>query len=167
MTSTIVSHPSGDTRGHDVRGHDVLGHDVLADAAGDTALLALLRGKPAGESISSGVWWLVAETLRLTVSARRGLALPPRADDEELRNLLTEAMLLADAALCELVEGTDVHPAPIEAAPADTLFGLQRSSLTLARLLVSHRITSPQRLAAAMTVHGDVLHHHLVALQNA
>jgi hypothetical protein len=135
-------------------------HD-LAETVGDAALAAVLRNKPE-EEIPSAVWWLLAETLRTSVVIRHAVDRhlePPEAD---LRVLLTEATLLADAALAELVEATGALPVPVELptarldqslATTRPAFSLQLSVLFLARMLVSHRVTSPQRLANALAAH--------------
>lgn len=142
--------------------------DALAEVAGDAAMVALLRGKPADDEVPTAVWWLVAEALRTTVAVRRSLALPPRADDEEVTMLLVEAALLTDAALAELLDDCRLHPGAVEvAAPpgTGTGFALQRGAQALARLLVSHRSTSRQRLAAALLVHAGVLNRALLERQ--
>jgi hypothetical protein len=137
--------------------------DALAEVAGDAAMLSLLRGKPADEAIPTAVWWLVAEALRTTVAARRRIALPPRADEEDVSMLLVEASLLTDAALAELVDSAGLPSTLDSFATAGTrpLFGLQQGTLTLARLLVSHRPTPPQRLAAALSLHADALRRQI------
>jgi hypothetical protein len=135
--------------------------NALAAAAGDAAMVALLRGKPADEAIPTAVWWLVAEALRTTVAARRSLTLPARADDEDFTVLLVEALLLTDAALEELLDGGEVQPDAVEPVSAITTGSrgeLHRGTLTLARLLVSHRPTSPQRLGGALASHAAALH---------
>jgi hypothetical protein len=142
--------------------------DVLVEVAGDAAMVSLLRGKPTTEAIPTTVWWLVAEALRTTVAARRRLCLPAGADDEDVSVLLVEAALLTDAALTELADSTDVDPgqvAALAAAAPSAWFGLQRGTLRLVRLLVSHRATSPERLAAALTLHADALRAQLLQRQ--
>jgi hypothetical protein len=142
--------------------------DVLVEIAGDAAMMSLLRGKPAGEDVPTTVWWLVAEALRTTVAARRRLCLPAGADDEDVSVLLVEAALLTDAALAELADGTDLDQRQVDALAAavpPAWFGLQRGTIRLVRLLVSHRATSPERLAAALTLHADALRGQLLQRQ--
>jgi hypothetical protein len=77
--------------------------------------------------------------------------------------LLTEATLLTEAALAELLETTGARPTPItmplnrasdtRVAPTRPTFGLQLSILFLARMLVSHHVTTPQRLANTLAAH--------------
>ena len=136
-------------------------HD-LAETVGDAALAAVLRNKPSEEEIPSAVWWLLAETLRTSGVIRHAVDQHLQPAETDLRVLLTEATLLADAALAELVEATGARPVPIQ-LPAARLdqslsttrptFSLQLSVLFLARMLVSHRVTSAQRLANALTAH--------------
>jgi hypothetical protein len=136
--------------------------DLFADGVGDAALAALLRSKPRDEIIPASVWWLIAETLRTSVTIRRTITTggsPGERDD--LPMLVTEAMLLTDAALAELAETTGARPTPIRVPESDRrpawsaatrpAFGLQLSVLCLARLLVSHRVTTPQRLANTLS----------------
>jgi hypothetical protein len=136
-------------------------HD-LSETVGDAALAAVLRDKPSEEEIPSAVWWLLAETLRTSVVIRREVDRHVQDSEIDLCVLLTEATLLADAALVELVEATGARPVPIQlpAAPLDQSlsttrpgFSLQLSVLFLARMLVSHRVTSAQRLANALAAH--------------
>jgi hypothetical protein len=132
------------------------GHDALTENVGDAALASLLRTKPPGETITASVWWLIAEILRTSVTIRRTLATggsPGERDD--LPMLVSEATLLTEAALAELADCTGARPTPIAVPPSgrrETL-GLQLSVLFLARLLVSHRVTSPQRLANTLAAH--------------
>jgi hypothetical protein len=143
---------------------DLAADDQFAETVGDAALAALLRTKPRDEQVPSAVWWLIAETLRTSVTIRRAVNGSPGADTDELPMLVTEARLLTDAALAELAETTGVRPTPIavpsqpgfgEAAnsPTRPSFGLQLSVLFLARMMVSHRATSPQRLANTLAAH--------------
>jgi hypothetical protein len=142
---------------------DLATNDQLADTVGDTALAALLRSKPADETIPVAVWWLIAEALRTSVTIRRTAAsgLPPEVED--LPMLVAEATLLTEAALAELAESTGARPTPLSLPaaprylsghnPTRPVFGLQLSVLFLARMLVSHRPTSPQRLANTLAAH--------------
>ncbi|HEX3906367.1 MAG TPA: hypothetical protein VHW92_00385 [Mycobacteriales bacterium] len=142
--------------------------DVLVEVAGDAAMVSLLRGKPAAEVVPTTVWWLVAEALRTTVAARRRLYRPPGADDEDVSVLLVEAALLTDAALVELADSTELDPGQVDAfatAEPSGWSGLQRGTLRLVRLLVSHRATSPERLAAALRLHADALRAQLLQRQ--
>jgi hypothetical protein len=142
---------------------DMAADDQLAEAVGDVALAALLRTKPSEENIPSAVWWLVAETLRTSVTIRRVVTGHQSAGDAELSTLVAEARLLTEAALAELAETTGAHPTAIavvpkrrdgsQAAPTRPAFGLQLSVLFLARLLVSHRVTTAQRLANTLGAH--------------
>lgn len=135
----------------------------LAETVGDAALAALLRTKPRDEQIPAAVWWLTAETLRTSVTIRRAVAANLPTDAEELEMLLTEATLLTDAALAELAETTGARPtpvavpehrgAPVAVSATRPAFGLQLSVLFLARMLVSHRTTTPQRLANTLAAH--------------
>jgi hypothetical protein len=82
---------------------------------------------------------------------------------EDLPILITEARLLTEAALAELAEITGARPTPLALVPptADRpkvaatrrAFGMQLSVLFLARMLVSHRATTPQRLANTLAAH--------------
>jgi hypothetical protein len=142
---------------------DMAADDQLAETVGDAALAALLRTKPTEETIPSSVWWLIAETLRTSVTIRRVVAGHQSADDAELSALVSEATMLTDAALAELAETTGARPTAItlvpnrretgRTAPTRLAFGLQLSVLFLARLLVSHRVTTPQRLANTLGAH--------------
>jgi hypothetical protein len=77
--------------------------------------------------------------------------------------LIGEATLLTEAALAELAETTGMRPTPIampsgprvlsRATPTRPAFGLQLSVLFLARMLVSHNVTTPQRLANTLAAH--------------
>jgi hypothetical protein len=142
--------------------------DALDELMGDAALVALLRGKPDGEVIPAAVWWLVAEALRTTVASRRALTLPLRPDDDAVAMLLLEAGLLTEAALAELLDAAGAQPldpAPVVTPGTGPLFELQRCTLTLARLLVSHRPTSAQRLATALAAHAHALQRQLAVRQ--
>ncbi len=142
--------------------------DVLVEVAGDAAMMSLLRGKPAAELVPTTVWWLVAEALRTTVAARRRMYRPPGSDDEDVSVLLVEAALLTDAALAELADSAQLDPGQVDAlatAATPGWSGLQRSTLRLVRLLVSHRATSPERLAAALKLHADALRVQLLLRQ--
>jgi hypothetical protein len=137
--------------------------DELAEAMGDAALVGLLRTKPGDEEIPAAVWWLVAEALRTSVTIRRAIAVGPTPDSEDLAVLVSEATLLTEAALAELAETVGARPTPISLSgqPRDLArtrsgrpgFGLQLSVLFLARLLVSHRVTTPHRLANTLAAH--------------
>jgi hypothetical protein len=142
--------------------------DVLVEVAGDAAMMSLLRGKPVAELVPTTVWWLVAEALRTTVAARRRMYRPPGSDDEDVSVLLVEAALLTDAALAELADSAQLDPGQVDAlaaAAAPGWSGLQRGTLRLVRLLVSHRATSPERLAAALRLHADALRIQLLQRQ--
>jgi hypothetical protein len=142
---------------------DMAADDQLAETVGDAALAALLRTKPGDEVIPAAVWWLIAETLRTSVTIRRVVSGQEVASQPELSTLVGEATLLTEAALAELAETTGARPTPIalipsrrdasRAAPTRPAFGLQLSVLFLARLLVSHRVTTPQRLANTLGAH--------------
>lgn len=142
---------------------DMAADDQLAETVGDAALAALLRTKPSEEDIPSAVWWLIAETLRTSVTIRRVVSGHESADDAALAALVSEANLLTEAALAELAETTGARPTavalvpdrrdPARSAPTRPAFGLQLSILFLARLLVSHRVTTAQRLANTLDAH--------------
>jgi hypothetical protein len=142
---------------------DLASNDQLADTVGDAALATLLRAKPADELIPAAVWWLIAETLRTSVTIRRTVAADLARDREDLPMLIAEATLLARAALADLSEATGARPTPLEVPaaprylsrpnPTRPAFGLQLSVLFLARMLVTHRATSPQRLANTLAAH--------------
>jgi hypothetical protein len=142
---------------------DMAADDQLAETVGDSALAALLRTKPSDEEIPAAVWWLIAETLRTSVAIRRAVSASTSVTGAEISTLISEARLLTDAALAELAETTGARPIPIglgaqrrdpsRAAPTRPAFGLQMSVLFLARLLVSHRLTTPQRLANTLSAH--------------
>jgi len=142
---------------------DMAADDQLAETVGDSALAALLRTKPGDEEIPAAVWWLIAEALRTSVSIRRAVSGSEIATDADVSTLVGEATLLTEAALAELAETTGARPTPIglgatrrdpsRAAPTRPAFGLQMSVLFLARLLVSHRLTTPQRLANTLSAH--------------
>jgi hypothetical protein len=137
--------------------------DALAETVGDAALAALLHTKPRDEAVPSAVWWLIAESLRTSVSIRRVLTTGGAPGDrDDLPMLITEAALLTEAALAELAETTGATPTPIAMPDSGEgrrrlttrpTFGLQLSVLFLARMLVSHRSTSPQRLANTLAAH--------------
>jgi hypothetical protein len=136
--------------------------DEFAEAVGDAALVALLATKPPDEEIPSSVWWLIAETLRTSVSLRRALQVGLPADAtraaEAVEMMVNEARLLTEAALDELAMATGARPTPI-VVPRDDgprvrpTFGLQLSVLFLARMLVSHTTTTPARLANTLAAH--------------
>jgi hypothetical protein len=136
--------------------------DEFAEAVGDAALVALLATKPPDELIPSSVWWLIAETLRTSVSLRRALQVGLPADAahtaEAVEMMINEARLLTDAALDELVQSTGARPTLV-VVPRDLTpkvrpaFGLQLSVLFLARMLVSHNTTAPERLANTLAAH--------------
>jgi hypothetical protein len=136
--------------------------DAFAETVGDAALAALLHTKPADELVPSAVWWLVAETLRTSVTIRRAVAAHLPEEAEDLPMLINEAVILTEAALAELAETTGARPTPMSipraredhsATPTRPAFGLQLSVLFLARMLVSHRVTTPQRLANTLSAH--------------
>jgi hypothetical protein len=126
--------------------------EQLADIAGDTALAALLAHKPDDEAVPVGVWWLVAEDLRTSVTIRRMLTPGAAEDREDLPMLVAEATLLSRTALDEIAASSGVTPIPVE-APARPSFGLRATLLLLARMMVSSRSTSPQRLANTLDAH--------------
>jgi hypothetical protein len=142
---------------------DLAANDALAESVGDAALAALLRNKPADDPIPSAVWWLIAETLRTSVTIRRTLTTDLSPEREDLPILVAEARLLTEAALAELAEATAARPTPLslvapERKPASArttrpAFGLQLSVMFLARMLVSHHSTTPQRLANTLAAH--------------
>jgi hypothetical protein len=142
---------------------DLAHSEVIGESAGDAALAALLRTKPATDEIPAAVWWLIAETLRTSVAIRRTLATDISPEREDLPMLVAEARLLTEAALAELAESTGARPTPLSlvspsatgARPGPTRpsFGLQLSVLFLARMLVTHRATTPQRLANTLAAH--------------
>jgi hypothetical protein len=142
---------------------DLAADDHLAEAVGDAALAALLRTKPHDDEVPSAVWWLLAETLRTSVTIRRAVTSGSEPDVDELTMLFTEATLLTEAALAELTETTGARPmlVGVPASRSDKsriaatrpAFGLQLSVLFLARMLVSHRVTTPQRLANTLAAH--------------
>jgi hypothetical protein len=141
--------------------------EALADSVGDAALAALLRTKPSDDPIPASVWWLIAETLRTSVTIRRTVATDLSPEREDLPILIAEARLLTEAALAELAQTTGGRPTPLalvipdedsspqKAASVTTrpAFGLQLSVLFLARMLVSHQVTTPQRLANTLAAH--------------
>jgi hypothetical protein len=129
--------------------------DVLAEAAGDAALVALLRSKPTSDPVPTAVWWLVAEAIRSSVGVRRELARGGQPN-AELAGLGIEAELLTEAAIAELADATSVRPRPVlvdQRGRVSAVLRLQRSILGLARLLVGHRATPADRLAAALAQH--------------
>jgi hypothetical protein len=142
---------------------DLTTNEQLADAVGDAALAALLQAKPGDDEIPPAVWWLIAETLRTSVTIRRTVAADLARDREDLPMLIAEATLLTEAALADLAEATGARPTPLAMPsapkylsrpnPTRPAFGLQLSVLFLARLLVSHRATSAQRLANTLAAH--------------
>jgi hypothetical protein len=141
---------------------DLAATDALAESVGDAALASLLRNKPADDPIPAAVWWLIAESLRTSVTIRRTLATDLSPEREDLPILVAEARLLTEAALTELAETTAARPTPLSLvaaehkAPARTTrpaFGLQLSVMFLARMLVSHHPTTPQRLANTLAAH--------------
>ena len=73
--------------------------------------------------------------------------------------LVDEAVLLTEAALAELAAATGARPTlvAIDDEPRQRWlrpgFGLQMSVLLLARMLVSHSSTAPQRLANTLSAH--------------
>jgi hypothetical protein len=137
--------------------------DALAESIGDAALVALLRTKPGDDPIPASVWWLIAETLRTSVTIRRTVTTATGPELEDLPILVMEARLLTEAALAELADLTGSRPIPVDAAapaldrpeptPTRPAFGLQLSVLFLARILVSSRVTTPQRLANTLAAH--------------
>jgi hypothetical protein len=135
--------------------------DRFAETVGDAALVALLQTKPEGEQIPSSVWWLIAETLRTSVSLRRAVQFGLPADGtsaaEAIEMMVNEARLLTEAALDELAQTTGARPTaivvPAEPSKVRPAFGLQLSILFLARMLVSHSITQPERLANTLAAH--------------
>jgi hypothetical protein len=141
---------------------DLAADDQLAEAVGDAALAALLRTKPSNEEIPAAVWWLLSEALRTSVTIRRSV-IGGAGPAEDMAVLIAEATLLTEAALAELADVTGARPTPIAVppirrdasriAPARPAFGLQLSVLFLARLLVSHHVTTPQRLANTLAAH--------------
>jgi hypothetical protein len=142
---------------------DLASNDQLDETVGDAALASLLRTKPADETIPAAVWWLIAETLRTSVTIRRTVASGLQPELEDLPMLIAEATLLTEAALAELAQTTGAHPTPLalpsaprylsRPTPTRPTFGLQLSVLFLARQLVSHRATSPLRLANTLAAH--------------
>jgi hypothetical protein len=146
---------------------DLAVDDAMSEAVGDAALAALLRSKPSDDPIPNSVWWLIAETLRTSVTIRRTLTTDISPEREDLSILLAEARLLTDAALAELAETTGARPTPLMLVHSDPTttrlggarpqFGLQLSVLFLARMLVSHRVTTPQRLANTLAAHVRAL----------
>jgi hypothetical protein len=146
---------------------DLAVDDALAESVGDAALAALLRTKPGNDQIPASVWWLIAETLRTSVTIRRALATDISPEREDLPMLVAEARLLTEAALAELAEVAGARPTPLMLVHPDRpasrpsgarpQFGLQLSVLFLARMLVSHRATTPQRLANTLAAHVRAL----------
>jgi hypothetical protein len=132
--------------------HELPSTEQLADITGDATLAALLAHKPDDEAVPVGVWWLVAETLRTSVTIRRMLTSGPAPDREDLPMLVSEATLLSQTALDELAVSAGVTPTPVE-APEWPSFGLRATLLLLARMMVSCRTTSPQRLANTLSAH--------------
>jgi hypothetical protein len=143
---------------------DLAADDALAESVGDAALAALLRTKPADDPIPAAVWWLIAETLRTSVTIRRTIAIELSPEREDLPILIAEARLLSEAALAELAEATGARPTPLslvsptrddatKSVATRPAFGLQLSVLFLARMLVSHNTTTPQRLANTLAAH--------------
>jgi len=136
--------------------------DQLAETVGDAALVALLQTMPPGDEVPSSVWWLIAEALRTSVSLRRSLQggspAPGSSAAEAVAMMINEARLLTEAALDELATTTGARPMPIvvpSSAPPKVrpVFGVQLSVLFLARMLVSHSVTTPQRLANTLAAH--------------
>lgn len=146
---------------------DLASNAQLAETAGDAALAALLRTKPSEERIPAAVWWLIAEALRTSVTIRHTVSSGLAPELEDLPMLIAEATLLTEAAMADLAEATGARPTPIALPsaprylsspnPTRPAFGLQLSVLFLARMLVSHRATSPQRLANTLAAHMRAL----------
>jgi hypothetical protein len=132
--------------------HDLASTEHLAEIAGDAALAALLANKPDDEQVPVGVWWLVAEALRTSVTIRRTLTTGIAPEYEELPMLVAESTLLCRTALDELATAGGVQPTPVD-APERPSFGFRPSLLLLARMMVNSRPTSPQRLANALAAH--------------
>jgi hypothetical protein len=142
---------------------DLAADEALAASVGDAALAALLRTKPTDDEIPAAVWWLIAEALRTSVTIRRTLAVDNSPEREDMPILVSEAILLTEAALAELGEVTGARPTPLSLVPpaggsarpvrTRPAFGLQLSVLFLARMLVTHRATTPQRLANTLAAH--------------
>jgi hypothetical protein len=142
---------------------DMAADNQLAETVGDAALAALVRSKPNNEEIPASVWWLLSEALRTSVTIRRTIVRGVSAERDDLSMLVAEATLLTEAALAELADITGARPTPVavprsrhddsRTAPTRPAFGLQLSVLFLARLLVSHQVTTPQRLANTLAAH--------------
>jgi hypothetical protein len=137
--------------------------EELAEIVGDAALAGLLRTKPAAETIPASVWWLISETLRTSVTIRRTVNGVRTPGGEDLSILIAESILLTEAALADLAEATGARPTPVSVPsmphdlshPGGTRpeFDLQLSILFVARMLVSHNVTTPQRLANTLAAH--------------
>jgi hypothetical protein len=142
---------------------DLNTEQAFTDSVGDAALAALLRAKPDDDEIPAAVWWLIAEALRTSVTIRRTIATGTPPEREDLPILVAEARLLTEAALAELAQTTGARPTPLSVVPSASpsprhvgtrpTFGLQLSVLFLARMLVTHRATTAQRLANTLAAH--------------
>ena len=143
---------------------DLAADEVFADSVGDVALAALLRTKPPDDGIPAAVWWLIAETLRTSVTIRRTLAAENSPDREDL------PILVARGPVARRGRTWPSSPRrPARARPrcpwcrrrADApsggasgrRSGCSSACCCLARMLVSHRATTPQRLANTLAAH--------------
>jgi hypothetical protein len=138
---------------------DRASEEELRERLGDAALTAVLRTKPDDDQVPTSVWWLIAESLRTSVAIRRALTARLPVEPHDMAVLVTEAGLLTDLALAELTDATGARPALAQVSEpvGRPEFGLQVGVLVLARMLVSHRVTSPQRLANVLAAHRRAL----------
>jgi len=127
----------------------------------DTPLSAVLQGKPAADDVPVAAWLLIADSLQHSVLVRRALEGVAILAVPVLRLETNRARLAALAALEEL--GDEVtEPLRPPVRPPDSrgfpsIPALRATSYDLARLIVSPRVTSRDRLCAAIHIHLEAL----------
>jgi hypothetical protein len=136
-------------------------HLSTADRANDPRLAAVLLAKPLSDDVSLAAWWLLAESLRYSVTVRRATEGVEIRREAELRLDASRAASYAEAALEELGQ-VPAEPLTVEdsrwvprALPSNAT--LRLTTCAIARLIVSSRPVTTAQLRATILAHLDAL----------
>jgi hypothetical protein len=134
---------------------------ATADRNADPHLGAVLLAKAPTDDVPLAVWWLLAESLRHSVRVRRTIEYVEILEVAELCLEASRAGLYAEAALEEIDER------PVESVTVEGLFRkcsslpasstVRATTCDLARLIVTSRAVTSERLRPAIIAHLDAL----------
>jgi hypothetical protein len=134
---------------------------AMTDRNANPHLAAVLLAKPPTDDVPLAVWWLLAESLRHSVRVRRATECVEILDVAELFLEACRAGLYAEAALEEIdekpIDSVTVED-PARARPSLPASSTVRATTCdLARLIVTSRAVTSERLRRSIIAHLDAL----------